>query len=105
MVPDGDIYQELLPFSPAFGLLGKQLWVYTKEEYNAIRIQARRAPNPVNDPVGNKQEVKTRWSMMKDVIMTGGMTTVKTTNLCSTSSSSSTTTTTRSSPHAAKSGI
>jgi hypothetical protein len=37
---NGQLFQELLPFSGAFGLPGKNTWVLSPEEYNALRVAA-----------------------------------------------------------------
>jgi hypothetical protein len=81
----GEIVQELLPFSGAFGLPGKNTWVLSPKEFHALRVEAGRAPAP--------EETLLRSSIMiKLGMMTScgeardGMTTVKPINTSSTSS-------------------
>jgi hypothetical protein len=46
---DGEIVQELLPFSGPCGFPGKNTWVLSPEEFQAFRVAARRAPAPGGD--------------------------------------------------------
>jgi hypothetical protein len=46
---NGEIVQELLPFSGDFGLPRKNTWVLSPEELHAVRVAAGRAPAPGRD--------------------------------------------------------
>ena len=40
-VPNGDMFQELLPFSSAFGIPRKDSRVLSQEEFHSLRVAAR----------------------------------------------------------------
>jgi hypothetical protein len=52
---NGKMVQELLPFSGAFGLPGKNTWVLSPEEFHALRVVAGRAPAPGGDAAWEQQ--------------------------------------------------
>jgi hypothetical protein len=53
--PNGDLFQELLPFSVAFGTLGRNTWVLSPDEFHALRVAARRERAPKRNAVWEQQ--------------------------------------------------
>ena len=52
---NGEMVQELLPFSGAFGLPGKNTWVLSPEEYHALRVVAGRVQVPGGNAAWEQQ--------------------------------------------------
>jgi hypothetical protein len=46
---NGEVVQELMPFSGSFALPGKNTWVLLPEEFHALRVAAGRALAPIGD--------------------------------------------------------
>jgi hypothetical protein len=51
---DGEIVQELLPFSGPFGFPGRNTWVLSSEEFHALRAATERASAPGGDAAWEK---------------------------------------------------
>jgi hypothetical protein len=43
---NGDVFQELLPFSVAFGIPGRNTWVLSPEDFHSLRVAAGQEQAP-----------------------------------------------------------
>ena len=53
--PNGDLFQELLPFSAAFGIPGRNTWVLSPDEFHSLRVAAGREQAPEGNAAWEQQ--------------------------------------------------